>query len=61
MFYAQLLTHSGGHLPFEAEVSDFLNDSGSNRITVAVNNTLNEHSLPQVRKQKKNTDPVHQT
>ena len=44
------MNHSGGHLPFEADVTDFLLTPGvygANRLTVAVNNTLNEHSLPQ--------------
>ena len=51
-----LATHSGGHLPFEAEVagdrcqtglilllqvSHLLHYSEENRVTVAVNNTLN--------------------
>ena len=39
--------HSGGHLPFEAEVSGVLNYSGRNLLTVAVNNTLTRFSLPQ--------------
>ena len=39
--------HSGGHLPFEAEVSDVLNYSARNLLTVAVNNTLTRFTVPQ--------------
>lgn len=41
------MNHSGGHLPFEATISDQLNPTTSNRVTVAVNNTLNDHTIPQ--------------
>jgi len=41
------VSHSGGHLPFEADVSDALNYSDKNRITVAVNNTLTRYTVPQ--------------
>lgn len=40
------MSHCGGHLPFEAEVNDFLQFGVANRITVAVNNTLNSTTLP---------------
>jgi len=39
--------HSGGHLPFEADVSDLLMFSAKNRLTVAVNNTLTRFTVPQ--------------
>lgn len=40
--------HEGGHLPFEAEVSDVIrkDPTGSCRITIAVNNTLTLQTLP---------------
>lgn len=42
----KLLTeHKGGFLPFEAEINDFLVD-GENRLTVAVNNIIDETTLP---------------
>lgn len=37
--------HLGGFLPFEAEINDKLK-SGKNRVTVAVDNILNETTLP---------------
>lgn len=39
------LEHRGGFTPFEVEINPFL-QSGSNRLTVAVNNVLNEATLP---------------
>ncbi|CAB3370111.1 Hypothetical predicted protein [Cloeon dipterum] len=52
-YYAQVwingdlvVEHEGGHLPFEAEISKNLRRTG-NCITVAVNNTLFNHSIPQ--------------
>jgi len=39
--------HSGGHLPFEGEMTNALLPAGHwNRLTVAVNNTLTPHTLP---------------
>lgn len=40
------MEHDGGHLPFEAEVTDLLNYGESNVITVASNNTLTPTTLP---------------
>ena len=41
--------HSIGHLPFEADISSVISQHGeANTITVAVNNTLDHHSIPQV-------------
>lgn len=40
------MEHDGGHLPFEAMVNKQLIWTGANRLTVAVNNTLSEHTLP---------------
>ncbi|HZH60628.1 MAG TPA: beta-glucuronidase, partial [Metabacillus sp.] len=37
--------HKGGFTPFEAEINDFLL-SGKNRLTVAVNNIVDETTLP---------------
>jgi len=43
----QVMSHSGGHLPFEAELSlAAISYTSANRITVAVNNTLTPHTLP---------------
>ncbi|XP_017885419.1 beta-glucuronidase isoform X2 [Ceratina calcarata] len=39
--------HEMGHLPFEAEISSYLVYDGKNRITVAVDNTLLQTSVPQ--------------
>ncbi|XP_005091579.1 beta-glucuronidase isoform X2 [Aplysia californica] len=41
-----LMEHNGGHLPFESEVNSFLIPGGSNRITLALNNTLTPTTLP---------------
>ncbi|XP_015792598.1 beta-glucuronidase [Tetranychus urticae] len=38
--------HIGGHLPFEVLVKENLISTGVNRLTVAVNNTLDEHTVP---------------
>ena len=40
------MSHSGGHLPFETQVNKLLEFGQANRITVAVNNTLNATTLP---------------
>lgn len=41
------MTHSGGHLPFEADVTPLnLSYNKTNRITAAVNNTLTPSTLP---------------
>ena len=40
------MSHDGGHLPFEAEVTQALKYGVSNLITVAVNNTLTPKTLP---------------
>lgn len=39
--------HEIGHLPFEAEISEYIVFGGKNRITVAVDNTLLPNSIPQ--------------
>ncbi len=39
--------HIGGHLPFEADITTKLKYLSANRITVAVNSTLNGHTIPQ--------------
>lgn len=41
------MNHTGGHLPFEADVTSHVNFSGLNRITVALNNTLSNATIPQ--------------
>lgn len=38
--------HSGGHLPFEGEVTSFVRVGVPNTLTVAINNTLGPHTLP---------------
>ena len=40
------MTHDGGHLPFEADIASVLVEGQPNRVTVAINNTLNAHTLP---------------
>lgn len=42
----EVVRHSGGHLPFEVEVTSLLHFGELNRITVAVNNTLTPNTLP---------------
>eukprot|EP00057_Strongylocentrotus_purpuratus_P021873 XP_011676347.1 PREDICTED: beta-glucuronidase isoform X2 [Strongylocentrotus purpuratus] len=42
----EVVRHSGGHLPFEVEVTSLLHFGQLNRITVAVNNTLTPNTLP---------------
>ena len=42
----QIVTHSGGHLPFEANITSLVMHGAPNRITVAVNNTLTPNTLP---------------
>lgn len=42
----QVTNHSGGHLPFEGEITDYVTAGKPNRVTVAVNNTLSPHTLP---------------
>ncbi|GFV66658.1 beta-glucuronidase [Trichonephila clavipes] len=43
----EVMNHTGGHLPFEADITKFLNFSSLNRITVALNNTLSDQTIPQ--------------
>ena len=40
-----VVEHKGGFLPFEAEINSFL-EAGKNRLTVAVNNIVDESTLP---------------
>lgn len=40
--------HIGGHLPFQVDVTSFLNYGFSNTLTVAINNTLTNITLPQM-------------
>ena len=40
------MTHSGGHLPFEADVTSLVSYDKINRITAAINNTLTLSTLP---------------
>ena len=42
----EVVSHSGGHLPFEANITNLVTTGAPNRITVAVNNTLTPHTLP---------------
>jgi beta-glucuronidase len=39
--------HSGGHLPFQADITQLLLYGTANTVTVAVNNTLTSTTLPQ--------------
>ena len=40
------MEHSGGHLPFEYDVTSDLLYGQANRLTIAVNNTLTLNTLP---------------
>lgn len=42
-----VLNHTGGHLPFEADVTKFLKYSDVNILSVALNNTLSQDTIPQ--------------
>jgi beta-glucuronidase len=42
----QAMSHEGGHLPFEADITQFLKQGQPNTVTVAVNNTLTPTTLP---------------
>lgn len=39
--------HSFGHLPFEAEITNFVNYGGENRVTVLCDNVLLQTTIPQ--------------
>ena len=52
---AAVVSHAGGHLPFEAEITAKLDFSLPNLLTVAVNNTLTRHTVPQVRRNREAT------
>ena len=39
--------HTGGHLPFEFDVTSVLTFGEQNRLNVAVNNTLSHDTIPQ--------------
>lgn len=41
------MNHTGGHLPFETDVTSYLDFSKLNLITVALNNTLSDGTIPQ--------------
>ncbi|ESO98158.1 hypothetical protein LOTGIDRAFT_180555 [Lottia gigantea] len=42
----EVMRHDGGHLPFEADINSYVNFDGPNTVTLALNNTLMEHTLP---------------
>ncbi|XP_059154863.1 beta-glucuronidase-like [Physella acuta] len=42
----EVMSHNGGHLPFESEVQALVSFDKPNRVTVAVNNTLSPTTLP---------------
>ncbi|KAK4873706.1 hypothetical protein RN001_013066 [Aquatica leii] len=52
----QVIQHDIGHLPFENEVSSFLNFGKNNIITVSCNNTLSNDTVPQGYVEKEDTD-----
>ncbi|EGT57606.1 hypothetical protein CAEBREN_12535 [Caenorhabditis brenneri] len=43
----KVTSHTGGHLPFEVDVSSKIKYGAENKITVAVNNTLSWSTIPQ--------------
>ena len=49
--------HEGGHLPFEFDVSGVIQPSQLNLVTVAVNNTLTDTTLPQGQMSYHHNDP----
>ncbi|MDO5721719.1 MAG: beta-glucuronidase [Actinomycetaceae bacterium] len=42
----EVMTHEGGYLPFEADITDYVTPGQSFRITVAVDNRLNWQTIP---------------
>jgi beta-glucuronidase len=42
-----VVSHAGGHVPFQADVSSVLRYGQKNLISVAVNNTLTDITVPQ--------------
>lgn len=50
----KIITHVGGHLPFEVEVTNVLKYAEMNLLTVAVNNTLTRQTIPHGEFQYKN-------
>ncbi|XP_022257427.1 beta-glucuronidase-like isoform X2 [Limulus polyphemus] len=42
-----VVNHTGGHLPFQADVTNNVKFSVKNWLTVALNNTLTHHTIPQ--------------
>ncbi|XP_012224049.1 beta-glucuronidase isoform X2 [Linepithema humile] len=53
---ALVTNHEMGHLPFEAEISSYVAFGDKNRITVAVDNTLLQTSVPQGKLVEMSTD-----
>lgn len=51
----EVVKHEGGFLPFEAKINEFLIE-GKNRLTVAVDNTINESTLPVGNYSKENVE-----
>ncbi|PSN44367.1 Beta-glucuronidase [Blattella germanica] len=51
-----VISHSGGHVPFQTDVTSVLNFGGRNLISVAVNNTLTDITVPQGTVSKLTTD-----
>lgn len=41
------MNHTGGHLPFSGDITELLHYGKSNLLVVAVNNTLNQNTIPQ--------------
>ncbi|ELR23147.1 glucuronidase, beta, putative [Acanthamoeba castellanii str. Neff] len=41
-----VVSHAGGHLPFEADITQLVKGTARSRLTVAVNNTLTPFTLP---------------
>jgi beta-glucuronidase len=41
-----VVNHTGGHLPFEVDINAEVSFTKSNRVTVAVNNTLSHATIP---------------
>lgn len=54
-----VMNHSGGHLPFEADVTQNLQNGRPNRVTVALNNTLGPETIPQGKWKWFKDDPTY--
>ncbi|XP_044758780.1 beta-glucuronidase isoform X2 [Coccinella septempunctata] len=57
----KVLSHQIGHLPFQVEITDFVNFGKENRVTVSCDNTLLEDTIPQGKLETLSSGRVSQT